>query len=405
LPFEVDQARCAAGSGGGAGSLAAATGGDKENFRAQPGAHGDPEGIWASNAGAREVLTIEGKRKRKAEGSSTKASEMRDAKDEIAFDRLWQIVPAAAKAHMAGFSEQRAQRKAAGELRELAMVKMKAGRWTSAAMHEAANALTALYADLQEQNVEFDPMAIEPGEVTAHLARFVKQQEAKKKARGSLAGANGHAVLRAINVEGPQRVGKKEQTLWSSGLNRKRGLSFCQNKCHIQLGMDEVEVISIAGTFRGTSTPSATFTLGILCRLEACCADPTTPPTLAHFAAGMLFCTFACMRFAQAQMCWITGIIDDEIIAGFVYREKDHDPKKMQPRPRARAPRPSVCVFRDKDDGGGKDRPPRTLAVRGRPGPMLQQTGADSESSKKGPWGNGTGAEMRTVGQKLYITW
>ena len=71
----------AAGDGVGAGARAAATGGDKENHRVQRRGRGDPEGFLVPNGGAHEALTLDGRRKRKAEGSSMKAIEMRRRKD------------------------------------------------------------------------------------------------------------------------------------------------------------------------------------------------------------------------------------------------------------------------------------------------------------------------------------
>ena len=61
-------------------------------------------------------------------------------------------------------------------------------------------------------------------------------------------------------------------------------------------------------TVRRTSVPALPLTLGMLVILELFCLDPNTSPVEAHIAGSILFCTYSCMRFAQAQYCWLLHI-------------------------------------------------------------------------------------------------
>jgi hypothetical protein len=141
-----------------------------------------------------------------------------------------------------------------------------------------------------------------------------------RRSGGAASVARRHNVRPAAAADGPGRVGKKTQTYTFSGCTRLRGLQFCENWCFIDLGAKSLARLTVSVSCRREPEPSECLTLGILSRLEDFCAQADSPAVMAHllfyyswngghFAVGILFCTFACLRFQQAQFCWITKVL------------------------------------------------------------------------------------------------
>ena len=249
--------------------------------------------------------------------------------------RLAAALPTYALAAVLGMSAERLDRMEFREAaKELFKVAIDRG-WHHDRVREGAHALEALFADLDSQEIDHRGRP-EGFDVTHHLRTFARDQQDRHRARKlvfSASAAGGH--LAAPAGVGATRLGKREQSGFYCGQNRIRGLKWVQKECAVELHLDPKwhpgwAVGSIA---RPPPVPSPPFTLGVLVALELFCVDPASHPVLAHIAAGMLLCSYGCMRFAQAQYCWVTCVRDNDIFEGYVGRDKNADPARAQSRP------------------------------------------------------------------------
>ena len=302
---------------------------------------GSHSGVFAAaSQQPRDELSGAGKLARARMGLDTDLAIISEAKRQKAIARLCTLLPEKALAHFLGLSTDRVAQMRDDAILQAAYsrarTRARGGKPLSpAAINEAANALSQLYLDLDARGIEHDGVNILPGDINDHLGRFVDSQAARKKDVDSSRGANSHSSARRSGDEGPSRLGTKRQTGFTSGRSRLRGLRHAAEWCGLNFGFDQNQVAVSAPIHvrRSQGIPAEPFTMGILLRLEAFCADDASDPVLAHVAAGMVFCALSCLRFEQAQHCWMTGVVGDEFIEGFVFQEKDPDPARMEPRP------------------------------------------------------------------------
>jgi len=290
---------------------------------------------------ARDELSSSGLLQRSQAGTVTALADIERAKRDKAVARLCAVLPEEGLAHLVLLSVEKLQKLEPADILRKAQSRATTGHqgkkpWSAARINEAANAVEHLYEDLDQHGIEHDGFNFSPGDVKDHLDRFTEARGEifERRSQGGAAAAGpAHSVGQPAAADGPRRVGSKPQTGFSCGANRRRGLLAAEEWCGLKLGMSEVFPAQMPGAYRSQRVPSEAFTIGIVARLETFCADPASDPVLAHIAAGMLFCTFACLRFQQAQYCWLTGLRDGEIFEGFVFLEKDPVPSRMQPRP------------------------------------------------------------------------
>ena len=302
---------------------------------------GPHSGVFAeASQQPRDELSGVGKLARSRQGLHTDAAHIAEARRQKAIARFCGLLPEKALAHFLGRSTDSIARLRGEEILQAAYwrarTRAKNGKpLPPAAINEAANALSQLYLDLDAHGVEHDGINVWPGDVNDHLCRFVEGQADKKKDSDPSRAANSHSSVARPAGGGPSREGTKPQTGFTSGRSRLRGLRHAAEWCGLNFGFDknQVAVAPPLHVRRSQGIPAQPFTMGILLRLEAFCADDASDPVLAHVAAGMIFCALSCLRFAQAQHCWLTGIVDDEFLEGFVFQEKDPDPSRMEPRP------------------------------------------------------------------------
>jgi hypothetical protein len=294
----------------------------------------------AASQQPRDELSGAGKLARARMGLHTDSAIISEAKRQKAIARFCSLLPERALAHFLGLSTDRVAQMRDDAILQAAYTRARTrargGKPLSpAAINEAANALSQLYLDLDAGGIEHDGINILPGDINDHLGRFVDSQAARKKDAASSRSANSHSSARRLGGDGPARLGTKPQTGFTSGRSRLRGLRHAAEWCGLNFGFDQNQVAVSAPIHvrRSQGIPAQAFTMGILLRLEAFCADDASDLVLAHVAAGMVFCAFSCLRFAQAQHCWMTGVVGDEFIEGFVFQEKDPDPARMEPRP------------------------------------------------------------------------
>ena len=290
------------------------------------------------------------KRRRRDEGGSLTLDEVtRNPELDRWVHRLMQVLPEEYLAKTAGFQDVASMaRESESEvhLRLMHLAKGKKFKWSPDRVREASFTLGALYAYLDLNEVEHDFVHIAAADINDFLGDFVREQNRKRADRRAkfdqAAGTSGHSV----GAPAERDQGKKPQTGWSSGLNRKRALAWLangRNGIGLPFAMELVpDPQAEAAVLRQRPAASPAFTLPMIVLLELFCINPSTPPVMAHVAAGILFCTFCCMRTEQAQNQWISGLVqldvvedglNDRFIRGFCRREKNPDPSRHEPVP------------------------------------------------------------------------
>ena len=197
-------------------------------------------------------------------------------------------------------------------------------------MRHAAFCIAELFNDLDDKGIRHGGRP-EPGDISLHLLDFKARRLPILRRRA----ADWLTLQSTLPDHGPNapRQGKKpSQEGVYSGQGRKETLAWAERN----LGCDfQMQRVTLGGlppeTQRKPPVPAQPITIWLLVMLELFCVHANAHPVLAHIAAGIIFCIFASLRFAQAQDCWISAIRDDSFIEGFVYDDKHGS--KMISRP------------------------------------------------------------------------
>jgi len=204
----------------------------------------------------------------------------------------------------------------------LLRIKGRAFDWDPKAIRSAGNAIDGLFRDLEQQGIVHGgrPQA---GDISWHLQEYRQQRQAE------MAMANAAYANRVAPQAPTPRVGRKQtQHGVYSGQGRLRALKWAQKHAHVDLGMENVFLDTPLALHRSNPIPAHPITVWMLCRLEMYCTNPDNPLLMRVYAAGILICCYACLRFAQAQDCYVSELHGDAMFSGFVFREKAAKPGK-----------------------------------------------------------------------------
>jgi len=117
------------------------------------------------------------------------------------------------------------------------------------------------------------------------------------------------------------------------GQGRLRALKWAERHVCMDLNMNNVFLDLPLALHRSEPTPAIPITIWMLCMLELYCVNPVKPMVMRVYAAGIIICCYACLRFAQAQDCYFSELHAGAMFSGFVYREKAANPSKRVSRP------------------------------------------------------------------------
>lgn len=212
---------------------------------------------------------------------------------------------------------------------QLLRVKGSALDWDPKAIRTAGNAIDALFRDLESQGIVHHgrPQA---GDISWHLHGF------RKRRQEEMAAANAAHAQRTLAPSTPHapRIGKKKtQHGVFCGQGRLRALKWAERHVCMDLNMSSVFLDLPLALHRSEPTPALPITIWMLCMLELYCVNPAKPMVMRVYAAGILICCYACLRFAQAQDCYFSELHAGAMFSGFVYREKAANPSKRVSRP------------------------------------------------------------------------
>ena len=193
--------------------------------------------------------------------------------------------------------------------------------WPVKKLRHSLFCINELFSDLDDKGIEHSGRP-EPGDTSMHLLAFKSKRQVIMQDRAR----RWEEKQKALPDHGPHapRQGKKpSQQGFFCGNSRKVTLAWAQRNLAMDLQMERVTLGGFPPECRRTTgVPAQPITIWLLVMLELYCVNPAAHPVLAHIAAGIILCTFASLRFAQAQDCWITAIRDNEFIEGFVYADK-----------------------------------------------------------------------------------
>ena len=120
----------------------------------------------------------------------------------------------------------------------------------------------------------------------------------------------------------------------SSGQYFLRGLKFGRSKLKSPIKTEKINLShSLDGGRKEPPRPAASTTLFVVTALEAFLVKGGVGRVQRHLAAAYLFLCYACMRCKQSTDCWITAVVGDEFVEGFVACEKNPRRGKRMPRP------------------------------------------------------------------------
>ena len=131
-----------------------------------------------------------------------------------------------------------------------------------------------------------------------------------------------------------QPKARKPWTGTHAGQFYLKGLKFGRKYLKLPIRTEDITLSSSwDGGRQEPPQPAASTTMYMVLALEALLLRSGTNIVHRHLAAAYLFLCYACMRCAQAQDCWITGIVGEKFIEGYVTCEKNPNRKKRFPRP------------------------------------------------------------------------
>jgi len=269
---------------------------------------------------------------RKRQGLPAVNKAMRRAVDrDQAVDFLAIRLPDYALAAAVGYTIERIHQdpdRALALLRE----KGKAKDWNPKAVRSAGVSIDALFRDLELQGIDHAgrPQA---SDVSWHLKEFRDRRRAEMAAQNA-AYENGTLPIQVSPHPAAPRIGKKpgQQGVYS-GTGRLRALKWAQKHAGVDLSMQDVFLDTPLALHRSEAIPAIPISVLMLCMLELFCVNPAMPLVMRVYAAGILICCYACLRFAQAQDCYFSEIHQQAMFSGFVYREKNAKPSKRVTRP------------------------------------------------------------------------
>ena len=120
----------------------------------------------------------------------------------------------------------------------------------------------------------------------------------------------------------------------SSGQYFLRGLKFGRKFLKSPIKSENIKLSNcLDGGQKQPPRPATSTSLFIIMALEALLKKGGVGVVQRHLAAAYLFLCYACMRCKQSTDCWITGIMGDEFVEGFVACEKNPKRGKRLPRP------------------------------------------------------------------------
>jgi hypothetical protein len=166
-------------------------------------------------------------------------------------------------------------------------------------------------------------------ELAAKQAKAEAKEAAKEEARrASFAGA---LAPEAGTAGAPK---KKHWTGTFSGKYYLQGLTFGRRYLKSPIKTEDIDLsTSWDGGRQQLPSPAPSTSIFMVVALEMLLLRSGTNIVHQHVAAAYLFLCYACMRCAQAQTCWITGILEGDVIEGYVIKEKNPHRKKRHPRP------------------------------------------------------------------------
>ena len=158
----------------------------------------------------------------------------------------------------------------------------------------------------------------------AAQAQTEKEAAAAKESAVLPAGGGG-----AVRQGGPAKPpsGKPWTGDWA-GEYYRQGLIFAETKLKSPIKAKEIALSrSWDGGRRLPPRPAPSTTIFIVLALERL-LTLSTNVVHRHVASAYLFLVYACMRCAQAQDCFISGVVGDEFVEGYVAKEKN--PSKLE---------------------------------------------------------------------------
>jgi len=162
----------------------------------------------------------------------------------------------------------------------------------------------------------------------AAAARAETEKEtAAAQERAVLSAAPGKGA--ALRQGGPARPpSAKPWTGDWAGEYYRQGLIFAETKLKSPIKARDIALSrSWDGGRRMPPRPAPSTTIFIVLALERL-LTLSTNVVHRHVASAYLFLVYACMRCAQAQDCFISGVVGDEFVEGYVAKEKN--PSKLK---------------------------------------------------------------------------
>jgi len=211
-------------------------------------------------------------------------------------------------------------------------------RWSPVALHKGLLALRQLFAFLDASNIAHEGQTT-GALVTLFLLETKEANQAKRKRQedqeaDQLASDEDDPLL-----PGPiLREGNLKQTMAMSGQGKKASLVWAQRNLLMTLGMEDAHLsvgVDMEGSIGGRRNPISAqpFSPDAIQKLEAYATNKDSPPEKAHITGGIVFCILCCLRMAQSQDCWLTGIVSGKYLRGFVSKDKHPNPMKQVSRP------------------------------------------------------------------------
>ena len=263
-------------------------------------------------------------RRRRDEGLPAVSKAQRHGNDRDALaDRLVCTLPLYALSALTGWSEERLIADVPmQELFELMRAKAAEGKgWPVKKLRHSLYCIGELFSDLNDKGIVHHGRP-EPGDISMHLIEFKRKRQPIMLARARA----WQEKQKSLPDHGPYapRQGKRQpQQGFYCGNSRRLTLKWAQAKLKMDFQMERVTLGGVPPECRrAPAVPAQPITIWLIIMLELYCVHPNAHPVVAHLAAGILLCTFASLRFAQAQDCWISSIRDSEFIEGFVYEDK-----------------------------------------------------------------------------------